>query len=422
MNGEVHDWYRIILGYSDHLVANLITEFCLTEGDKVCDPFSGAATTAVECKKLGIDCWAIDANPSSCFAAKVKVNWRMAPGALISHAFLAIEDYEEIRRDKAFLRRDPTYLYLQGAGMLERCWISGRRLLDVLAVKHSILRISARGPVRRALMLSLMHVFVHKASNVRFGPEIYCSTFRKGVSVKDEFLVRVAEMESDLEIARQFNHGRARVFLGDSRTLTRKSLRVPKGGFDAVITSPPYPTEHDYTRNSRLELAFLESVTNLEDLRRVKKGMIRSHTKGIYVTDADDVEVRRIKRIQQLVARIELRAKRKSDGFSGLYGKVTKEYFGGMRRHFRAMFPLLKPGARCAYVVGDQASYLRVKVATASILGELAKKEGFALEEIRVWRRRWATGTKRFMKEHILMLRKPKRPVSMGQIVLRKDN
>jgi DNA modification methylase len=415
-NGEIHDWYRIILGFSDHLVADLIKEFELQAGDRVLDPFSGAATTAVECKKRGIDCWAIDANPSSCFAAKVKTTWTAKEGDLIAFAATVADSYDEIRRDKAFLKSDPTYHYLHKTGMLKRSWITPRRLYDVIAVKKAIQVSPAPTTVRRALTLGLMHCFVHRASNVRFGPELYCGSQRKGVSVINEFLVRAALMEDDLKVARAVSHGKARISLGDSRQINRKKIKAPKNGFDAIISSPPYPTEHDYTRNSRLELAFLENVTDGKTLRGIKKGMIRSHTKGIYVTDDDEREVSRVKRIQRLVLRIDKLAKTKSYGFARLYGKVTKEYFGGMRRHFRTIYPLLKPGGRCAYVVGDQASYFRVNIATASILGEIAKKEGFAVDEIRIWRKRWASGTKKFMKEHILFLRRPKMRVKLTRL------
>jgi len=406
-NGEIHNWYRIVLGFSDHLVADLIAEFKLRAGDRVLDPFSGSSTTAVECKKLGIDCWAVDANPSSCFAGKVKTTWTSAAGDLLAYAFLAAEHYEAMRKNKTLLKSDPTYRYIRESGMLERAWISGKRLLDVVAVKKAIQEINAPRTIQRALELGLMHEFVHRASNVRFGPELYCGKARNGVNVLDDFLARITRMEDDLEAARKCSPGQAHVIWGDARTLSRKALGAPASGFDAVITSPPYPTEHDYTRNSRLELAFLENVIDRNTLQTIKKKMIRSHTKGIYSSDSDEKEVAHLSRIQRLVQRIERKAAKKKYGFARLYGKVTKEYFGGMRRHFRPLFSLLKPGARCAYVVGDQASYFRVRIPTASILGDIAVAEGFNVLEIRIWRKRWATTTQKFMNEHILLLRKP---------------
>ena len=42
---------------------------------------------------------------------------------------------------------------------------------------------------------------------------------------------------------------------------------------------------------------------------------------------------------------------------------------GGMKRHFEQMKRILKPGARLAYVVGDQASYLQVLIRTGRTAG-----------------------------------------------------
>src|SRR5713226_5602453 len=75
LNGEFHDWYRIILGYSDHLVSRLIDDFQLKRGNAVLDPFCGTGTTLVECMKHGLNAVGIDANPSSVFAARVKTTW-----------------------------------------------------------------------------------------------------------------------------------------------------------------------------------------------------------------------------------------------------------------------------------------------------------------------------------------------------------
>ncbi len=50
----------------------------------------------------------------------------------------------------------------------------------------------------------------------------------------------------------------------------------------------------------------------------------------------------------------------KTSGFERLYATVTKLYFGGMARHMENLKYALRPGAQLAYVVGDQASYLRI--------------------------------------------------------------
>src|ERR1035441_902743 len=405
-NGEVHDWYKLVLGYSDHLVAGIVREFQLSPGSTVLDPFCGSGTTAVECKKLGVDCWAVDANPASCFAARVKTNWRLLPTKLIAAADQVSIAFPAIRRDRSALTLDPTYCYLQDTGMLSRGWISRARLWDILAIKSAVRELPASSEYKDLLLLAAMDALVHTASNVRFGPELYCSTKRERVDVLKHFRSHVAVMANDLKLARSSRNASIHVALGDSRQLSRSWIAVPRGGFDAVICSPPYPAEHDYTRNGRLELAFLEHVTDLESLRQIKKTMVRSHTKGIYLTDVDSELIGDNLRISRLVQRIETKALAKTHGFARLYGRVTKEYFGGMKRHLSTLQPLLKKGARCAYILGDQASYLRTRIPTAEILSDIAEELGFAIEDIRVWRRRKVSSTQRSLAENVLLFRK----------------
>jgi hypothetical protein len=209
----------------------------------------------------------------------------------------------------------------------------------------------------------------------------------------------------------------AKVFRGDSRSCAELLSRNGYRRFHAVICSPPYPAEHDYTRNSRLELAFLEAVDDRRSLQKIKRKMIRSHTKNIYEGDIDCDQVSDSLVIDRIAGKITQRAKGKTHGFARLYAKVLKEYFGGMKRHFKEVMKVLSPGARCAYVVGDQSSYLRVHIPTAKILSELAKDAGFHDIKITHWRSRWSSTTAKRINENILLMRKPKiaRKESVGR-------
>jgi hypothetical protein len=82
-------------------------------------------------------------------------------------------------------------------------------------------------------------------------------------------------------------------------------------------------------------------------------------------------------------------------------------YFGGMTRHLAGLRPFLKPGATLGYVVGDQASYLQVMIRTGTLLGEIAEKLGYKVENIDLFRTRIATATKAQMREEVLVLRWP---------------
>ena len=53
-------------------------------------------------------------------------------------------------------------------------------------------------------------------------------------------------------------------------------------------TSPPYPNEKDYTRTTRLESVLLGFVSREDELRALKRVLIRSNTRGVYREDDDD--------------------------------------------------------------------------------------------------------------------------------------
>ena len=406
LNGEVHNWYRLRLGYSDHLVSDLLDEFSLSPGDRVLDPFCGSGTTLVECMKKGIDSVGIDANPSSCFASSVKTNWSLQAGTLLTLLDEVESSVDRYRRHQARLKSDPTYLYLDSSGMLDRGWISPLPLAECLAIKQCISDLRTNAHYKRALLLALIAEVVDGASNVKFGPELYCGPAREEADVLAGFVDRVETMVFDLRTVRKLKTaGKATVIHGDARkcaTVLPKSSRQ----FAAVICSPPYPTEHDYTRNARLELSFLEAVTDLETLRDIKRLMIRSHTKGIYKQDKDAAFVKEHPAIRKLVIELDRVTATKTYGFARLYSRVVQEYFGGMKRHLASARRRLQPKAKCAYIVGDQGSYLGVHIPTGKILASIAEGIGFRVTGIRKWRTRWASVSGREIDEHIVLLEK----------------
>ena len=73
---------------------------------------------------------------------------------------------------------------------------------------------------------------------------------------------------------------------------------------DAVITSPPYPNEKDYTRTTRLESVLLGFIQSKADLRALKKRLVRSNTRGVYKADTDDLLVAGHPQIERIAAAI----------------------------------------------------------------------------------------------------------------------
>ena len=125
--------------------------------------------------------------------------------------------------------------------------------------------------------------------------------------------------------------------------------------------------------------------------------------------DDDDRIVSEIPKIQILADNIERERIRlgKTSGFERLYARVTKLYFGGMARHLSELRHALKPDARLAYVVGDQASYLRVMIRTGEQLADIADALGYEVMGRDLFRKRFSTATKQHLREEVLVLRWP---------------
>jgi SAM-dependent methyltransferase len=405
-----HRWYNFVLGFSDQLVAEMLTEFAVGEDEIVLDPFCGTGTTVIECAKRGIKAIGLDANPFAVFAANTKSKVWVDPSRVLSASRRVEQRYRKYISSNRRFKNGKVFDYLFSSGMIARGWISPKPLRKALALREAILR-CRDSEICDVLLLALLADLSNNIGNMRFGPQIHIGAIKTDVDPLPNFRQRVAAICEDLgnkSVTKVFK--RPSTMVGDARSL-RPSLKQEFGDdiplIDFVICSPPYPTEHDYTRHTRLELIFTDLIESRACLRTIKRTMVRSHTKGIYRDDDDLNRAKTLKSVEAIALVVEDAIRGKSSGFEKLYPTVVRAYFGGMKRHFSSLFKLMKPGGRAAYVVGDQAAYLRVPIRTAVLLGETAETVGFKVETIRLWRKRWSTGISDYLEENILILRKP---------------
>lgn len=420
-----HDWFRFVLSFPPHLVRDYLTRFDMGAKHTLLDPFCGTGTTLVECKKLGIPSVGIEANPMACLASKVKVDWKVDPVGLLEHA-KDIASAAETKMDAEGLTDDsnellPLFVPKQNGqnGM-------HRRLKTLPPDKMKLLLTASISPLplHKTLILleclqenysprygeheklALAKALVTTIGNLHFGPEVGVSAPKEDTAVIAPWLKCVQIMAEDLRVLKKQNMVPAEVHHADARSF---SELLKEQSIDAVITSPPYPNEKDYTRTTRLESVLLGLINSKQELRNLKKQLVRSNTRGVYKDDADDRFVQANKKIQDIANAIEKRRieLKKTSGFERMYHRVTKLYFGGMVRHLGELRSVLRPGAHLAYVVGDQASYLRVMIRTGQLLAELAQSLGYELVSIDLFRTRLATATKEQLREEVVVLRWP---------------
>lgn len=433
---HIHDWYRFVYAFSDRIVVNLVDEFDISQDDLLLDPFNGTGTTTLTAKKLGIDAIGTDTSPASVLSSRVKTNWSV--------------DLDEFRTRRATLLAtlQPIckHIRLDGKTTLEsftdqdhqQCdlsaydfsqppktpagWLSQRPLKKATVLRHHIDKLPEDG-VTDLFRLAMIAILPEDVGNVRFGPEATRDRSQEGDKpVFHIFQSKLRDIEQGLETVQQSHPSsggsESEILRTDAReiasTLCSESrlLDTHNGSVDYVITSPPYPAEHDYTRNQRLELVWLGVCDDTEALRKIKKRNIRSHTKNIYVGDneAEQLDIRSNERINAIVSEMEQIIDREEiqHGFGQAYPRVVEEYFAGMQNHLQQVFELLAPGGKAVYVVGDSGSYWQVKIETAEILAELASNRvGFENATIRLWRNMQATDAAYDeIEENILVLSK----------------
>ena len=371
----------------------------MTGDSLVFDPFCGTGTTLVEAKKLGVKSLGFEANPVMHMCASTKVDWNVEIDSLLEELdHITALSITKIKNHKGKLygfSEDKQKLLIKNS-------ISPLPLHKALILLETI--DDFKSSFENLYKTAFAKQVVLNCSNLKFNPEVSVSRIKKtDADVVGLWKEQVLEMVDDLKFYQHNKDIYSKVILGDSR---QELSQIKDDSIDAVITSPPYPNEKDYTRATRLESVLLGFINTSEDLRAIKKTLLRSNSKGIYKDDDDLKWIKDNQTVNQLAEEIERTriALHKTSGFEKLYYKVVLQYFGGLAKHLNSLKPKLKNGAKLAYVVGDQCSYFRIPIRTGHILAEIANALGYKVLRIDLFRTRLATATKEKINEEVAIL------------------
>lgn len=416
-NFPVHNWFNFVLGYSPEFPHFMLDKFGLTSESVVLDPFTGSGTTQVAARSRGISTIGVEANDYFHFAASTKLLWTPKTRDLQ----IALEHITTRYR-----RRRPTIIWgdarydVKGRGkqklskfladnrpaMLDPRYMSDAALGQFLLIRKIFETYSwPSRSVRQVFEFALSAILV-PCSNIRYGPGFGISKKAREVDVLNVFREKVLRIAEDLrqpEIMSNRKVG-SRVILGDARSL---SSIIEQNSIDAMITSPPYPGDHEYTKHSRIELIWCEMANSKSEFQMIKKRMLRGSTTNVYREDSLGELVRSISSIRAVTDEIDVRLKTDgaTSGFEKLYTKLIWEYFGGMYLVFREAKKVLKPGAPFSLLVSDSHAFKMVHIATGDLLSEVAKLAGFTSFEQDVWQLKKTTSHGYSLAESILTVR-----------------
>jgi len=396
--GVVHKWYDYLEDFPFSLIEEKIKEYNLKSNSLVVEPFAGSGTTCISANFFHCNSFGFDANPLMTFISEVKTTWdidlTLYKQQVIEAAtqFLSqIHDYDSLKLKKGFLENMPKKELNQ--------WLSPSLQKEVNLLKNIIDEITDK-KIKNLLLLALSKSCLD-ASYVSFCPGTTFYPFREKEEFWDLFTRKVVEIYNDLKKVQNHNHYGKSTLIND--TCLNASKYIKPDSIDFIITSPPYPNDLEYTRQTRLEMYLLDFVKNMNDVQQIKKKMVKGSTKLIFKESNSEAFIQKFKDVKIVSDKIYEQTKDKNWGFD--YPRMVREYFGDMYLCLKEFFPLIKNNAPFLLVVGDQ-TVKGVYIPVCDVLIEMGKEIGYKNCKKELFRMRKSTGHDVLLPEEIVIIEK----------------
>lgn len=353
-SAPVHRWFVFPHSYSPALVRHLLEEMSVADGTTVLDPFCGAGTTLLEASLAGMRPVGVDLLPLATLVARAKLS-RPAPGALQGASRRAVAAAH------AALDREPPSSLLRRA-------LSARACGRLMAALES----AGSDPAGRCVKVAVAAAVRSLSTLVADGGWLRSREPAIDGSLAHKVLANLlARMQEDVEAIEGRRPGR--VLKADAR-----ALPLPDESVQAVITSPPYPNRHDYTRVFGVELDLLFGLG--ESVKALRYRAMRSHPEA-------QPPARRPSVFSTSGALSEVVTRVAEDHDDPRIARMLEGYFEDSFAVLLELRRVLSPGGRAALVVGN-ARYCGHSIAVDLHLAELAEVAGLSIDGVEVLRYR----------------------------------
>ncbi len=344
LDQPVHRWFRFPHSFSPQLVDEVLKAYPIPSNGRILDPFVGSGTTVVRARFLGYEAVGVDLSPLAILVTKAKLS--CPDKGRLEKALDRVLSYRPVVKVPPLSER------------LRRAFTPGE-IAHLLGLKREIMTLS---PEERDFFLLALLRTQQRASRAEQDGGWFRWVKKPDQSreiapwFEEQARLQIADVTPGLQ-------PRAEVLQGDARL-----LQGVQGPFDLVITSPPYPNRHDYTRVFHVELLFLGLKE--EEVRRLRKESLRSH-----------VEARAPSFASSLIPTPTLRKVLEAlpSGIDRRVPIMIRGYFEDMRMVLDTLKKRLNTGGIAVLVVGN-VRHAGVMVPVDEILVEIAQELGYTFE------------------------------------------
>jgi len=359
----LHRWCVFPHSYTDELVLSLIDEWGLDSEDRILDPFAGAGTTILTAKQRGIPATGYDLSPFAVHAARAKI---------------ANYDIERLKTTWDALHKSIDPSQWDGASrtypQLVKDALPGKLLGAFDAIEKSIRSLDCSDTERRFFRLALLRTIPKYSRAVPTGGWLsWIENQRNSGSLKSSFKERVEQMLNDLVESKLRRKAQWEIKKADARKLPDKNSI-----YTAVITSPPYPNRHDYTRVFGVELMF--GFLDWNGTRKLRYQSFESHPEA-HPKRPKAPGYKPPARLVKILSAIEPKDRDER------IRRLLSGYFLDMYLSLREVRRVCRKGARIAYVVGN-AQYFGVAIPVDELTAQIGQQLGLTCKEIIVARYR----------------------------------
>lgn len=376
-NIPVYGWYNYKHSFSKDLIINLLKHFDVPKEPSytILDPFCGAGTTLLAAKEYGITAIGVDIMPFPIFVSEAKTyNYEYDT---IAAAHNRLENY----LSKNACASIPSY-----KRELLKKYFSEEILDWILIVRQWIIRQKNAG-VKYFFYLALFSI-LEKISLAKKGGGFLRIVENECTANEacNAYYEVIARMLSDVKNT-EFSGPSCTTILGD----IRDARMLKNETIDMIITSPPYPNRHDYTRIYSLESILGFSSTS-EDIKQIRYKTLRSHVEARARSSNKPAKYKEPVALSNAIAILENTALPNKQIIPMLRG-----YFEDMHEIFMKAHKLLKSDRYFTLVVCD-VRYGGEIIPVTELLNELAKNVGFV--EYKILTARTKNNSAQQMKEY----------------------